>query len=145
MLQPNLDYIWGLCLATQENSTEVPPSPASVSSSSLDEFCRPGVPSPVSPLQAPFIEDQSAAKVTTERSSILPGRNNLIIINYLYCVSFSANKSICFDTFFSKIYNLDHCNLRIGSNSEEIFTYITHTSENLPFTLVAIACDGRGH
>ncbi|ONK71930.1 uncharacterized protein A4U43_C04F13870 [Asparagus officinalis] len=64
--------------SVQENSTEVPPSPASVSSSSFDEFFRPGVPSPVSPLQAPFIEDQSTVKVSTDGSSILPDPKNLL-------------------------------------------------------------------
>ncbi|XP_042439454.1 uncharacterized protein LOC122024810 [Zingiber officinale] len=41
----------------QDNSTEVPPSPASVCSSSYDEICRPYYPSPVSPLEAVFDED----------------------------------------------------------------------------------------
>nr|XP_009397934.1 PREDICTED: uncharacterized protein LOC103982668 isoform X1 [Musa acuminata subsp. malaccensis] len=36
---------------TQENSTEVPPSPASVSSSTPDEFCKQDNPSPISPLE----------------------------------------------------------------------------------------------
>ncbi|XP_073102822.1 uncharacterized protein [Elaeis guineensis] len=40
----------------QDNSTEVPPSPASTSSSLHDEFCRPNSPSPVSPLEVPLIE-----------------------------------------------------------------------------------------
>lgn len=56
--------------SVQDNSTEVPPSPASVSSSSIDEFCKPGVPSPVSPLQANYIEFQSNAKNHVESPSI---------------------------------------------------------------------------
>lgn len=48
-------FDWNWCV--QENSTEVPPSPASVCSSSCDEICRPYYPSPVSPLEALFDED----------------------------------------------------------------------------------------
>lgn len=71
-------FVW-----PQDNSTEVPPSPASVSSSSLDEFGRPGVPSPVSPLQASYIEEQTTAKISTEDSSIKSGKNNLIVVNFI--------------------------------------------------------------
>lgn len=63
----------------QENSTEVPPSPVSVSSSSLDEIFRPGYPSPVSPLDGPFPEDCSSSQVFGEPSSELPGTYNLIV------------------------------------------------------------------
>ncbi|KAL5679110.1 hypothetical protein ACJX0J_005495, partial [Zea mays] len=43
----------------QENSTEVPPSPASWCSSPPDEMSRGGYPSPVSPLEASFSEHRS--------------------------------------------------------------------------------------
>ncbi|KAL6907428.1 hypothetical protein ACP4OV_002467 [Aristida adscensionis] len=43
----------------QENSTEVPPSPASWCSSPPDEMIRGGYPSPVSPLEASFSEHRS--------------------------------------------------------------------------------------
>ncbi|MQL86551.1 hypothetical protein Taro_019090 [Colocasia esculenta] len=57
------------CVATSppiENSTEVPPSPASVSSSSFDELCKPSHPSPVSPLEMPFTEDNPSLEVSGE-------------------------------------------------------------------------------
>ncbi|KAK3148477.1 hypothetical protein QOZ80_3BG0295570 [Eleusine coracana subsp. coracana] len=44
----------------QENSTEVPPSPASWCSSPPDEMIRGGYPSPVSPLEASFSEHRSS-------------------------------------------------------------------------------------
>lgn len=56
----------------QENSTEVPPSPASMSTSSLDEIYRPGYPSPVSPFEDSFTEDSSSSQVFGELSSELP-------------------------------------------------------------------------
>uniref|UniRef100_A0A0E0K8B9 DUF4378 domain-containing protein n=1 Tax=Oryza punctata TaxID=4537 RepID=A0A0E0K8B9_ORYPU len=47
----------------QENSTEVPPSPASWCSSPPDEMSRGGYPSPVSPLEASFSEHRSPLKM----------------------------------------------------------------------------------
>lgn len=55
----------------------MPPSPASVSSRSLDELGRPGSPSPVSPLLTSFTEDQAAAKISTDDISISPGNYKL--------------------------------------------------------------------
>ncbi|XP_068646654.1 uncharacterized protein [Aristolochia californica] len=56
----------------QENSTEVPPSPASVCSSPYEDFFRPGEhPSPVSTLDVPFIEDNPIPQVFKEISSNL--------------------------------------------------------------------------
>ncbi|XP_058098578.1 uncharacterized protein LOC131243328 isoform X2 [Magnolia sinica] len=56
----------------QENSTEVPPSPASVCSSPQEHFFRPGGhPSPASPLDIPFIEDHPVPQVFKEISSNL--------------------------------------------------------------------------
>ncbi|XP_066384198.1 uncharacterized protein [Miscanthus floridulus] len=46
----------------QENSTEVPPSPASLCSSPPDEMSRGGYPSPVSPLEASFSVHRSALR-----------------------------------------------------------------------------------
>lgn len=46
----------------QENSTEVPPSPASWCSSPADDMVRGGYPSPVSPLEASFGEHRSPLK-----------------------------------------------------------------------------------
>nr|CAD1835228.1 unnamed protein product [Ananas comosus var. bracteatus] len=56
-----------------ENSTEVPPSPASVCSNSADEICRAGYPSPVSPLEAAFTEDISSSQANANISSESPG------------------------------------------------------------------------
>ncbi|KAG8073312.1 hypothetical protein GUJ93_ZPchr0006g42713 [Zizania palustris] len=50
----------------QENSTEVPPSPASWCSSPPDEMSRGGYPSPVSPLEASFSEHRSPLKMATK-------------------------------------------------------------------------------
>ncbi|WOL05885.1 hypothetical protein Cni_G14616 [Canna indica] len=58
---------------TQDNSTEVPPSPASVCSSSHDEICRPYYPSPVSPLEAHFHEDHPFLPPSEELNYNLPG------------------------------------------------------------------------
>ncbi|KAJ0969084.1 hypothetical protein J5N97_021961 [Dioscorea zingiberensis] len=55
-----------------DNYTEVPPSPASLSSSPHDDFSRPGHPSPVSPLEAPFIEDPHSSYVSAEFSLEFP-------------------------------------------------------------------------
>ncbi|URD91879.1 hypothetical protein MUK42_11048 [Musa troglodytarum] len=55
---------------TQENSTEVPPSPASVSSGSPDEFCRQDSPSPVSPLEV--MEYHTTACISEALSSDAP-------------------------------------------------------------------------
>ncbi|WVZ55327.1 hypothetical protein U9M48_005999 [Paspalum notatum var. saurae] len=61
----------------QENSTEVPPSPASWCSSPPDEMSRGGYPSPVSPLEASFSEHRSplrtAAKDMSSDASAEPG------------------------------------------------------------------------
>ncbi|XP_042518042.1 uncharacterized protein LOC122091882 [Macadamia integrifolia] len=55
-----------------ENSTEVPPSPASVCSSAHEEFCRPADhPSPISTLDVPLIEDCPVPQVFREISSNL--------------------------------------------------------------------------
>ncbi|KAM0946955.1 hypothetical protein DsansV1_C08g0081011 [Dioscorea sansibarensis] len=56
----------------RDNYTEVPPSPASLSSSPHDEFSRPGHPSPVSPLEAPFIEDPHSYHASGEFSLEFP-------------------------------------------------------------------------
>ncbi|KAF8405552.1 hypothetical protein HHK36_010459 [Tetracentron sinense] len=57
---------------THENSTEVPPSPASVCSSAHEEFCRPADhSSPISTLDAPLIEDHTTPHVFREISSNL--------------------------------------------------------------------------
>ncbi|KAG9442952.1 hypothetical protein H6P81_018806 [Aristolochia fimbriata] len=56
----------------QENSTEVPPSPASVCSSPYEDFFRPGDhPSPVSTLDVPFVEDHPIPQAFKEISSNL--------------------------------------------------------------------------
>ncbi|XP_018678640.2 uncharacterized protein LOC135583626 isoform X1 [Musa acuminata AAA Group] len=60
---------------TQENSTEVPPSPASVSSGSPDEFCRQDSPSPVSPLEV--MEYHTTACISEALSSDAPARISL--------------------------------------------------------------------
>ncbi|XP_043708750.1 uncharacterized protein LOC122657984 [Telopea speciosissima] len=55
-----------------ENSTEVPPSPASVCSSAHEEFCRPADhSSPISTLDVPLIEDCPVPQVFREISSNL--------------------------------------------------------------------------
>ncbi|XP_043713615.1 uncharacterized protein LOC122662119 [Telopea speciosissima] len=55
-----------------ENSTEVPPSPASVCSSAHEELCRPADhPSPVSTLDVPLIDDCPVPQVFREISSNL--------------------------------------------------------------------------
>ncbi|WOK94785.1 hypothetical protein Cni_G03490 [Canna indica] len=56
--------------SVQENSTEVPPSPASVSSSSPDEFCRQDNPSPISPLEV--MEYHTSPCISEELSSKSP-------------------------------------------------------------------------
>lgn len=56
----------------QDNYTEVPPTPASLSSSATTENH-----SPVSPLEAPFAADHSSAQVSGELSLILPESRNL--------------------------------------------------------------------
>uniref|UniRef100_A0A0D9Z1M5 DUF4378 domain-containing protein n=1 Tax=Oryza glumipatula TaxID=40148 RepID=A0A0D9Z1M5_9ORYZ len=53
----------------QENSTEVPPSPASWCSSPPDEMSRGGYPSPVSPLEASFSEHRSPLKMAARDMS----------------------------------------------------------------------------
>ncbi|XP_010918269.1 uncharacterized protein [Elaeis guineensis] len=87
MAEDNIPYMKSVVTApsvvlnigiAQENSTEVPPSPVSVSSSSLDEIFRPGYPSPVSPLGGPFTEDCSSSQVFGELSSELPEMKNLL-------------------------------------------------------------------
>ncbi|XP_062216892.1 uncharacterized protein LOC133916990 isoform X2 [Phragmites australis] len=50
----------------QENSTEVPPSPASWCSSPPDEMSRGGYPSPVSPLEASFSEHRSPLRTAAK-------------------------------------------------------------------------------
>ncbi|XP_042448476.1 uncharacterized protein LOC122033503 isoform X1 [Zingiber officinale] len=55
----------------QENSTEVPPSPASVSSSS-EEFCKQDNPSPISPLEV--MEYHTSSCISEELSSNAPGK-----------------------------------------------------------------------
>ncbi|KAK9135657.1 hypothetical protein Syun_014987 [Stephania yunnanensis] len=56
----------------QENSTEVPPSPASVCSSPRDEFCRVvEQPSPISILDIPMMEDHTVSRTRPEISSNL--------------------------------------------------------------------------
>ncbi|RCV46717.1 hypothetical protein SETIT_9G553500v2 [Setaria italica] len=50
----------------QENSTEVPPSPASWCSSPPDEMSRGGYPSPVSPLEAAFSGHRSPLRTATK-------------------------------------------------------------------------------
>ncbi|KAK9109504.1 hypothetical protein Sjap_017564 [Stephania japonica] len=56
----------------QENSTEVPPSPASVCSSPRDEFCRAvEQPSPISILDIPMMEDHKVPRTRPEISSNL--------------------------------------------------------------------------
>ncbi|KAL5210299.1 hypothetical protein ABZP36_005922 [Zizania latifolia] len=50
----------------QENSTEVPPSPASWCSSPPDEMSSGGYPSPVSPLEASFSEHRSPLKMAVK-------------------------------------------------------------------------------
>ncbi|KAJ8490525.1 hypothetical protein OPV22_012246 [Ensete ventricosum] len=62
-------------IITQENSTEVPPSPASVCSGSPDEFCRQGSPSPVSPLEV--MEYHTTACTSEALSSGAPARISL--------------------------------------------------------------------
>ncbi|VAI10215.1 unnamed protein product [Triticum turgidum subsp. durum] len=58
----------------QENSTEVPPSPASWCSSPPDEMMiRGGYPSPVSPLEASFGEHRSPLKPAASSSASEPG------------------------------------------------------------------------
>ncbi|KAK1295679.1 hypothetical protein QJS10_CPB15g00226 [Acorus calamus] len=55
--------------ATKENPTEVPPSPASLGSSSPEEFWRPADhPSPVSPLDITLIEGHSTSQVPKDIS-----------------------------------------------------------------------------
>ncbi|CAN6290796.1 unnamed protein product [Urochloa humidicola] len=51
----------------QENSTEVPPSPASWCSSPPDEMTRGGYPSPVSPLEAAFSEHRSPLRTAANK------------------------------------------------------------------------------
>jgi hypothetical protein len=51
----------------QENSTEVPPSPASWCSSPPDEMSRGGYPSPVSPLEAAFSEHRSPLRTAAAK------------------------------------------------------------------------------
>lgn len=53
----------------QDNSTEVPPSPASLTDSSQDDLFRADHPSPVSPLETAFVADQSEPKLC---SSMFP-------------------------------------------------------------------------
>ncbi|KAF8780494.1 hypothetical protein HU200_001619 [Digitaria exilis] len=53
----------------QENSTEVPPSPASWCSSPPDEMIRGGYPSPVSPLEASFSEHRSPLRTAAKDMS----------------------------------------------------------------------------
>ncbi|PUZ43010.1 hypothetical protein GQ55_9G627600 [Panicum hallii var. hallii] len=53
----------------QENSTEVPPSPASWCSSPPDEMSRGGYPSPVSPLEASFSEHRSPLRTAAKDMS----------------------------------------------------------------------------
>ncbi|CAL4937472.1 unnamed protein product [Urochloa decumbens] len=53
----------------QENSTEVPPSPASWCSSPPDEMSRGGYPSPVSPLEAAFSEHRSPLRAAAKDMS----------------------------------------------------------------------------
>ncbi|RLN17934.1 uncharacterized protein C2845_PM02G38620 [Panicum miliaceum] len=53
----------------QENSTEVPPSPASWCSSPPDEMSRGGYPSPVSPLEASFSEHRSPLRMAAKDMS----------------------------------------------------------------------------
>ncbi|KAK3150374.1 hypothetical protein QOZ80_3AG0232380 [Eleusine coracana subsp. coracana] len=53
----------------QENSTEVPPSPASWCSSPPDEMIRGGYPSPVSPLEASFSEHRSSPLRTAAKDT----------------------------------------------------------------------------
>lgn len=57
----------------QENSTEVPPSPASWCSSPPDEMSRGGYPSPVSPLEASFSEHRSPLKVAATAKDMSSG------------------------------------------------------------------------
>lgn len=66
---PNVGTNFG---SAHENSTEVPPSPASVCSSSHDEFYRiVEHPSPISTLDVPMIEDHNMPKVFRDISSNL--------------------------------------------------------------------------
>lgn len=53
----------------QENSTEVPPSPASWCSSPPDEISKGGYPSPVSPLEASFSEHRSPLRTAAKDMS----------------------------------------------------------------------------
>ncbi|RZS26112.1 hypothetical protein BHM03_00059414 [Ensete ventricosum] len=62
----------------QENSTEVPPSPASVSSSTPDEFCKQDNPSPISPLEV--MDHHTSPCVSEDLSSNAPGRTDSIHI-----------------------------------------------------------------
>lgn len=72
-----------LAVWLQENSTEVPPSPASVCSSAHDEFARPGDhPSPVSTLDVPLIEDHHVPQVFKEISSNLYGMKIVSICDF---------------------------------------------------------------
>ncbi|CAA6666652.1 unnamed protein product [Spirodela intermedia] len=54
---PSLKLHSGIARARRDNSTEVPPSPASICGSSYEEVWKPGFPSPVSPLEMSFNED----------------------------------------------------------------------------------------
>ncbi|KAG6483086.1 hypothetical protein ZIOFF_059726 [Zingiber officinale] len=65
-----------LNLRGKENATEVPPSPASVSSVSPDEFCRQDNPSPVSPLEV--MEYHMSSCIAGEFSTDAPAREPFV-------------------------------------------------------------------
>lgn len=67
----------------QENSTEVPPSPASWCSSPPDEMSRGGYPSPVSPLEASFSEHRSPLR--TEAKDMASAASGKYIVPKTLC------------------------------------------------------------
>jgi hypothetical protein len=77
-------FVW-----LQENSTEVPPSPASWCSSPPDEMSRGGYPSPVSPLEASFSVHRSALRTETkDMASTASGKPRALWSIFLACHEF---------------------------------------------------------
>ncbi|KAK8955709.1 hypothetical protein KSP40_PGU015288 [Platanthera guangdongensis] len=71
-MEPNqtMPLVVGNFGVVQDNPTEVPPSPASFPCSPMSVHH-----SPVSPLEVPFVEDNSSTQVSGELSTTLPGAN----------------------------------------------------------------------
>lgn len=104
-----------LAVWLQENSTEVPPSPASVCSSAHDEFTRPGDhPSPVFTLDVPLIEDHHMPQVFKEISSNLHGMKIVSICDFpclkrhSYFVHIKTLPT-CYYTHYSLVHWCPYC------------------------------------